>query len=151
MDGISVALEHFIGRVAEGRGSDEEVRIFPQVLQLFFDYAMSPRVKADPKTALSLVPPAVVEENETEFPPRGSGRLVDGLTAALFLGFSKEKHKRPEKAVKRLADEGKLPQPTRVGTRTYRWNSNDIWELRDRIQGQGGDTSVSRQAGADEN
>lgn len=130
MMSVKAALEAFISRVGNGAARDSEINVFPQVLQFYGE------LNGLPDTATSATG-AVNDEicGVKDFPPRGAGMLVSGLAAAAFLGFTKGTHKRPDRAVKRLADEGKILPPKRIGDRALRYNSDDIWRYRDMVMG----------------
>jgi predicted DNA-binding transcriptional regulator AlpA len=115
---VGTTLEVWIKRVTSGKGTPEEIAILPEVLKIYAqDYA----------ERIDIIRPGSI----IRFPSRGSCQFIDGQTAANFLGF--KDNKRPEKAIKRLSDEGKLPQPVRHGDKTLRWNSDDIWKYRDEV------------------
>lgn len=120
--GAAVSL---IKRVGCGKATENEVKVFPQVLE-FYERTMDLASSAVDKDYSDILPSsrnefAELEAKENEFPEEG---WVNARQIGYFLGFGKSK--RPEIAVFRLQNEGKLPDPVKLGTKTPRWRAEEI-------------------------
>ncbi len=119
---IRDSLKAFISRVSNGRGTDGEVAILPQVLDFYGLHFSAP----------TSAPAAAADEAATDDGfPQGE-ELVNAAMAAEFLGLNST-HKFPNKAVLRLANEGRLHAPVRVGDKSPRWQAQWIREYKTRL------------------
>lgn len=125
MTDVSVrdSLKTFISRVSNGKGTDGEVAILPQVLDFYGTHFSTPE------------PAHAAAGNDTApddgFFPHGEV-LVNAAQAAEFLGLNAT-HKFPNKAVLRLANEGRLHAPVRVGDKSPRWQAQWIRDYKARL------------------
>lgn len=116
-------MERFLTRVSDGRGTDKEIEVFPDVLRIYAEVT-------DGGTGEEPSVPSPAREEADGFP--AGETLVDGDEAAKFLGFDRNKF--PRKAVLRLSSEGKIPAPIRSGTKTFRWKASWIRNYRARLE-----------------
>ena len=112
---VQDSLETFISRVSNGKGTDGEVAILPQVLDFYGEHFGSAKN---------------AETEEDNFPHGDT--LVTAEMAATFLGLNAT-HKFPNKAVLRLANEGVIHAPVRVGDKSPRWQAQWIREYKERL------------------
>jgi predicted DNA-binding transcriptional regulator AlpA len=120
---VRASVEQFLIRVGFGTSEPSEVAVYPEVLKTYL-FNMAEETGESEKG-----------EREESFPCRGANQLVSGAVAAEFLGYTSKTHKRPAVAVIRLANEDKIPKPIKYGDKTLRWNSDDIWAYRDKMEG----------------
>lgn len=119
---IESSLRTFISRVANGKGTDGEVAILPQVLDFYGTHFSTPE-------------PAHAAAGNEAAPDDGFPQgdvLVNAWQAAEFLGLCAT-HKYPNKAVLRLANEGRLHAPVYVGDKSPRWQAQWIREYKKRL------------------
>lgn len=119
-DTVQSSLETFISRVSNGKGTDGEVAILPQVLD-FYGAHFSEGAALAGNTGV---------EDDDSF-PHGE-ELVTAEMAAAYLGLNAT-HKFPSKAVIRLANEGQIHAPVRVGSKSPRWQAAWIREYKARL------------------
>lgn len=112
----------FIKRVAKGGAQAEEVNVFPQVLLIYIEKYGQNTISIAP-SSLDIIK-EIGAQQSAGFPQTG---YVNAQQVAEFLGYSKDTHKRPEKAAYRLSNEGLIPKPETVGDKTQRWRAEDIW------------------------
>lgn len=123
---IRDSLKTFIARVSNGKGTDGEVAILPQVLDFYGAHFSTP----EPARAA-----AGGEAVPDDGFPHGEV-LVTAEMAATFLGLNAT-HKFPNKAVLRLANEGRLHAPVRVGDKSPRWQAQWIRDYKARLLEEG--------------
>lgn len=111
---VKEMLELFIERVCTGKGTQADIGALPSVLSFYGTYYAAEG--ADRQQGPT--------EPADTFPTGDT--LVNAAQAAEYLGFTTLTHKRPASAVLRLAAEGKLHEPVRVGDRTQRWKAQWI-------------------------
>ena len=119
---IRDSLKTFIARVSNGKGTDGEVAILPQVLDFYGEHFSTPE-------------PARAAVGNEAAPDDGFPHgevLVTAEMAATFLGLNAT-HKFPNKAVLRLANEGRLHAPVRVGDKSPRWQAQWIRDYKARL------------------
>ena len=119
---IRDSLKTFIARVSNGKGTDGEVAILPQVLDFYGTHFSTPE-------------PARAAAGNEAVPDDGFPHgevLVTAEMAATFLGLNAT-HKFPNKAVLRLANEGRLHAPVRVGDKSPRWQAQWIRDYKARL------------------
>lgn len=119
---IRDSLKTFISRVSNGKGTDGEVAILPQVLDFYGAHFGAP----EPARAA-----AGNEAAPDDGFPHGDV-LVNAWQSAEFLGLCAT-HKYPNKAVLRLANEGRLHAPVYVGDKSPRWQAQWIREYKKRL------------------
>ena len=120
---IESSLRTFISRVANGKGTDAEVSILPNVLDFYGAHFTPAQVSAGGEAA-----------PDDGFPY--GDELVSAAMAAEFLGLNAT-HKFPNKAVLRLANEGRLHAPVRVGDKSPRWQAQWIRDYKKRLLEEG--------------
>jgi hypothetical protein len=125
-DSVRQSLQEMIHRVAGGSGSDEEVRVLPDILGIYFERfggkksrleqfrAEQEREGAEARAAVPII-------SALPFPTEG---FVTGAQAAVFLGYGDLKN--PEGKIRRLANEGVIPAPVRRGNRAFRYDAAAI-------------------------
>lgn len=119
-------LLDFLTRVLkQGRGNSSEVAILPVIVEIYKEFFKDKDVQ---EKTINPFENEHIENNtdlsgSTNFPLKG---YVTAAQVAPLLGYTKDKYKRPEAAVHRLAAEGKIPSPKHIGTRTPRWLAEDI-------------------------
>lgn len=150
---VKAALSNFIVRVAKGEAvSPAETEALDDVARVYLEhFAPQPPER---KAADGFRPPQAAEETPRYVPPRDPPEdaaarpqaagaddgpfpldgLVSGIRAARFLGISDFKH--PERAVRRLAAEGKISGPICDGGRRYRYKAQEIRAYKERIEAE---------------
>lgn len=120
-------LKYFNRVLCEGKGNSAEIEILPLILtqyqKLFNPEALQLNVPYTRNN--NPFENCINDTNVTDFPTDG---YVTASQIAPFLGYTKDKYKRPEAAVHRLASEGKIPKPIYIGSRSPRWRAGDIWD-----------------------
>lgn len=118
---IESSLRTFISRVANGKGTDAEVSILPNVLDFYGTHFTPEQVSV----------PIGNEGVPDDGFPHGD-ELVSAAMAAEFLGLNAT-HKFPNRAVLRLANEGQIHAPVYVGNKSPRWRAEWIREYKRRL------------------
>ena len=117
-------LKYFDRVLYEGKGNSSEIEILPSILTQYQKLFNAEPLKGNVPYIRNNDPFESGDSNARDFPIDG---YVSASQIAPFLGYTKDKYKRPEAAVHRLASEGKIPKPIYIGNRSPRWRAGDIW------------------------
>ena len=131
-DNVKHSLQEMIQRIASGSCTDEEVRVFPDILGIYFErYSGSKKSRVEQfleEGGQEAAQSVISNISNAYFPIDG---LATGEQVAAFLGYGDLKN--PASKIRRLANEGVIPQPVRSGSRAFQYDAAAIRAYKDRL------------------
>jgi hypothetical protein len=125
-DIVKEALGEFIVRAcAKESLTDDQIK----AVEIYLDHFGSPQPRQNRIEQTARESEPLIVPYADSFPNEG---WVTAAQIAKVLGFGDLKH--PEGKIRRLANEGIIPQPVHVGDKTPRWRAEDIRKNKESVE-----------------